>query len=141
MVGRRGAEEEEKEDEEVKRKPWSCGCSAATAEVKVVVESGRASGFDPTADINIYVFLTFSSVYCGCTIFPDGLQWPLSVIQSPEKILFFKKKKRKKQTKQTREVMSLSIGGEEGSLTEESCLVAACETQRCCFSYCRFVQM
>lgn len=111
MVGRRGAEEEEKEDEEVKRKPWSCGCSAATAEVKVVVESGRASGFDPTADINIYVFLTFSSVYCGCTIFPDGLQWPLSVIQSPEKILFFKKKEEKTNKTNERSDVIVHWGG------------------------------
>lgn len=105
-----GREEEGEMEEVVKRRPWSCGCSAATAEVKVAVESG----FDPTADINIYVFLTFSSVYCGCTIFPDGLQWPLSVIQSPEKIFKKKKKGGKKQTKQTREVMSLSIEGVGG---------------------------
>lgn len=45
------------------------------------------------ADINIYVFLNLLIFYCGCTIFPDGLIWPLSVIQNPEEISKLKRKK------------------------------------------------
>ncbi len=57
---------------------------------------------------HIYVFLNLFIFYCGCTIFPDGLIWPLSVIQNPEEI-----SKLKRKTTNKREVMKLSVEGEE----------------------------
>lgn len=57
---------------------------------------------------HIYILKPFHLFYCGCTIFPDGLIWPLSVIQNPEEISKLKRIKRKGKKK----VMKLSV--EEG---------------------------
>lgn len=73
-------------------------CIHEAAEVKVaplrLQRSSRLSMPDLIADINIYVFFTFQSFYCGCTIFPDGLIWPLSVIQNPEEDIKIKEEKK-----------------------------------------------
>lgn len=49
-----------------------------------------------TADINIYVFLNLliSSFQYSCTIFPDGLTRPLTVIQNPEELSKSTRKKK-----------------------------------------------
>lgn len=39
--------------------------------------------------------LNLFNLYCGCTIFPDGLVWPLNVTQNPEEISNLKRKNKR----------------------------------------------
>lgn len=73
------------------------------SEVKAALESAQFSHpFSRYKHICIHkpFILVF---YCGGTIFPDCLIWPLSVIQNPEDI------KIKEEQKQTEGVMKLSV--------------------------------
>lgn len=77
-----------------------------------------------TADINIYIFLNLSIFfYCGCTIFPDGLIWPLSVIQNPEEISKLKRIKRKGKKKSDEIVRGGGVERGEGLMLGDPVLL------------------
>lgn len=117
-----------------KRKPRRArGHRGQSCTFEVAVESALRLGRpNLTADINIYIFLNLSIFfYCGCTIFPDGLIWPLSVIQNPEEISKLKRIKRKGKKKKWWNCpwrRGREGGGFDGG---GSCFVAVCGTSCC----------